>query len=55
MVGSGKASSVEEALDTLARGDLSENGHGLRNPYDDNYKGSMDVLVQVLRALRLTM
>lgn len=55
MVGAGKASSVEEALDTLARRDLSENGHGLRNSYDDNYKDSMDVLVQVLRALRLTL
>ena len=48
MVGAGKATSVEAALDALACGDESENAPGTSNPYED----SMEVVVQVLRALR---
>ena len=51
MVGAGEATSVEAALATLARGDESEKAPGTRNPSED----CMDVLVQVLRALRLNL
>ena len=51
MVGTGKAISVESALDSLAHGGNSGHALGMRNPYED----SMEVLVQVLRALRLTL
>ena len=51
MVGAGRATSVEAALDVLACGDESEKVPGPCNPYED----SMEVLVQVLRALRLNM
>ena len=51
MVGAGKATSVEAALDALACGDESEKAPGTGNPYED----PMEVLVQVLRALRLNL
>lgn len=55
MVGAGKATSVEAALDALARGDHNENALGMRKHYDDSYEDSWEVLVQVLRALRLNL
>ena len=66
MVGAGKATSVEAALDTLAREDHTDNALGMRHtrytyegsPEDsqvDSSSGSMEVLVQVLRALRLNL
>jgi len=55
MVGAGKATSVEAALDTLAREDHSKNSLAMRNPYEDCYEDSWEVLVQVLRALRLNL
>ena len=51
MVGAGKAVSVEAALDALAHGNHTGKALGTRNPYED----SMEVLVQVLRALRLNL
>lgn len=55
MVGAGKATSVEAALDALARGDHNENALGMRKHYDDSYEDPWEVLVQVLRALRLNL
>ena len=51
LVGAGEATSVEAALAALARGNESEKAPGRRNPSED----CMDVLVQVLRALRLNL
>ena len=51
MVGAGKATSVEAALDALARGDEPVKALATRNAYKD----SMEVLVQVLRALRFNL
>ena len=51
MVGAGKSTSVEAALDTLARGDESGKAPGTPNPSEV----SLDVFVQVLRALRLNL
>lgn len=55
MVGAGKATSVEAALDTLAREDHGDDALGMRNSYENSNSGSMEVLVQVLRALRLNL
>ena len=59
MVGAGEATSVEAALDALARGEHNGNALGMRNPYDGSYadsgEDSWEVLVQVLRALRLNL
>ena len=53
MVGAGKATSVEAALDTLAHDNPTVNALDVRNAYGDEYEASWEVLVQVLRALRV--
>ena len=55
MVGAGKATSVEAALDAQARGGHTGDALAMRNPYEDSHEDSWEVLVQVLRALRLNL